>query len=540
MIRINQATQCTIKAAIGSKILSSSATNPSILNNFNVPSNYISLTNNISSCSTGCGYVNLTRKQPYHDGSSGKSSSFGGSGTGTAREGETRKKLTLADLLKKTKANSENRTSGNNYNSNYTNNSHTNSSSNDNSSRSRFGHASRFDQPGFGFGQDSLFSEFASPPPSSSPSIQRGGERRDERVNGQRSRNGKNFRRRPRDEVPNFDFSGGSFQAQDCIKHLVRKVYKELNKEGQITFVDPETNSVESTTLEQLLKEKIDLDLDAEGLMIVNVVEAESKRNGDPIKIPMIKLVDKRTALQKYSDELSEIKSQEIAAVSNKFANILQRKKLSKVQDTKYIKIGWSISDADLKSKKRNEIILTMEKVPSFLIFIDAKDQLRKVDAAATEEGFNAAANAASDNSSPFTKKYRDLNELELVKREKTLAAVLQILEESGIKHVCHHAGSVEGRYILKISVNKQSLSKKTVNATSNGGSGNDALAITMENLDNVEDILEIDLSQITDKKLLKEIRKRQRQEKQRLREEKKKSKKESEHAGEGLLSLEM
>lgn len=271
------------------------------------------------------------------------------------------------------------------------------------------------------------------------------------------------------------------------MNHLVRRVYKELNEEGLVNFMDPSNKgSIETVSLSRLLKDQLsDLDLDQQGLVIVNVEQGDRGR-----KIPLVKLVEKREAISKYTDEVSEIKNRELAGQDLSFARKMARKKVSK-SDVKCVKVSWSISEADLLGAKKREILGAMDKSLNVVICVDSKDALERtsIDNLMKAEG---------------GRKEAGLKDLELVKRQKTLELVKAVLEESNPGHVVTEEGAIVGRMVLKVAVKKAPV--KTA--------GKQKVVIDQGN------IMDIDLSQIEDKRLLKEIRKKQRQEKERLREQ--------------------
>ncbi|GMM38796.1 Aim23 protein [Saccharomycopsis crataegensis] len=308
--------------------------------------------------------------------------------------------------------------------------------------------------------------------------------------------------------IPRFNLPQASFKAIDCIKHLIKKVYIDFeNPRGVINFMDGDSGDITTTNMRDLINSR-EWDLNEVGFAIVSV-SASGKR-----KIPLIKCVDKRTAIQKYSDELADVKAQELAGMSTKFASIAEMKKSQKstASSVKYVKIGWSISESDLTTKKKTEIMNAMNKANTVMIIFDSKDSLDRLNVNNVDINDLQKKKGGSATSA--------IHELELLRREKALGALADMLDGDDIvSHKSSTTGSVKDRMIFTLKVNKQA---EATPKPSEKNTKSDKEDLSLKNLDNVKDVLKLDLTTITDKKLLKEIRKRQRQEKQKLRESKK------------------
>lgn len=365
------------------------------------------------------------------------------------------------------------------------------------------------------------------------------------------------FLRRDAEGVPIFapcDLPQGSFKEVECFKHIIKKIYKEGNRDGLIQFMEIDLNGsdIPKVKFDKLLKEH-EWNLKEYGLQVVSytplITKNQSKNHRKDVaaKIPLVKVVPKRSAMDKYNAELSKIKDSEIAMLNPRMAYILQQKNSSSSASassssassgvgTKLIKISWTISDADLTGKKFSEIVSAAKKAALVVVVVDDKDYINR---AVDPEDLDFTASPVSgidsteqkDNNLTANRKYRrkpkQFNELELLKREKTLNLILQLLEDSGEIN-CNSIlkkGSLKERMLIKLKINKPKENKKKLTEEKSDNSAlpksDDAIDLNDENLD----IMSIDLSTIEDKKLLKEIRKKQRKEKERLREQKKKSK---------------
>lgn len=168
---------------------------------------------------------------------------------------------------------------------------------------------------------------------------------------------------RPKKYIINW--KTGSERAQLAANQIIRKVY-ELNKEGYIRTVNIETNEIQDSNIRHFIKE---LNLDEQGLSIVNI-ERIQNNNNTIIQIPLIKIVDIKTALKKYTNQLAKEKEKELAELGVLKKKIVSSKKSNAI---KHIRITWQISKEDLNNQKANEIISLLKKGHKVNLYIEPR-----------------------------------------------------------------------------------------------------------------------------------------------------------------------
>lgn len=156
-------------------------------------------------------------------------------------------------------------------------------------------------------------------------------------------------------------WSTGTDRAQAAANAIVKEIL-EANRRGEIKVIDHDTNNIQSLSIRDFVK---GLNLDTHGLSIVDVEKANSG-----LQIPLIKVIDVKTALKKYTDHIAKVKEQELSTLG-----VLKKKNSSMKRDnsSKHIKISWEISDDDLKNQKTNEIVSLLQKGHKVNLYIDSK-----------------------------------------------------------------------------------------------------------------------------------------------------------------------
>lgn len=157
----------------------------------------------------------------------------------------------------------------------------------------------------------------------------------------------------------------GSERARLAANRIIKEVY-ELNKDGCIKTVDIQTNQVQDSNIRNFIK---GLDLDEQGLSIVNIEKVQSNNN-TIIQIPLLKKVDVKTALKKYTEQLARKKEKELADLG-----VLKKKSTSSKKDStiKHIRITWQISKDDLCNQKANEITALLKKGHKVNLYIESR-----------------------------------------------------------------------------------------------------------------------------------------------------------------------
>lgn len=263
-------------------------------------------------------------------------------------------------------------------------------------------------------------------------------------------------------------WNSGSERAQEAANSVLAKIFK-MNDRGTIKTVNQDTNRLEETNIREYAK---GIDLDRQGFTVVDIQEQDGSQ------IPLVKLVESRVALKKYSDELAKQKEQEMASLG------ISRKRTGKPAENeksedcvKQIKVSWQISDADLHKQKANEITAQLQKGFKVYLYVDGKDSFGRSNWADKFEDLGEEAGSRNK-----------LSGKDLKRRSLVLEALQEIAKDVSVQPVVE--GSLQTRMIMKLSPKPAASPKQ-------------------------------------DKNVLKEQRKRERQEKLHRRIEKKKQREE-------------
>lgn len=263
-------------------------------------------------------------------------------------------------------------------------------------------------------------------------------------------------------------WNSGSERAQEAANSVLAKIFK-MNDRGTIKTVNQDTNRLEETNIREYAK---GVDLDRQGFTVVDIQEQDGSQ------IPLVKLVESRVALKKYSDELAKQKEQEMASLG------ISRKRTGKPAENeksedcvKQIKVSWQISDADLHKQKANEITAQLHKGFKVYLYVDGKDSFGRSNWADKFEDLGEEAGSRNK-----------LSGKDLKRRSLVLEALQEIAKDVSVQPVVE--GSLQTRMIMKLSPKPAASPKQ-------------------------------------DKNVLKEQRKRERQEKLHRRIEKKKQREE-------------
>ena len=259
----------------------------------------------------------------------------------------------------------------------------------------------------------------------------------------------------------------GTDRAKEAANSVVSEIFKK-NSKGNIKIVDSTTHRIETSNIRYFAK---GIDLDKVGLSIVNIEQID-----DENQIPLVKLVESRVALKRYSDFLAKRKEMEMMklGVMNKSFRTLETDK--KEDNLKQIKISWQIESDDLQRQKAHEIVSLLKKGSKVTLYLDDKNNINSNN---WLEGFEELDRFQKD----------DTNRLPKSVLEKR-AAVLETLKETVSEYANEPVlvGNIAMKMIMK-------LTPKDVKPHDN------------------------------DKRALKELRKKERQEKLQKRIEKKKLK---------------
>lgn len=278
-------------------------------------------------------------------------------------------------------------------------------------------------------------------------------------VNQRSNHNNKKPFRKPRSII--VKWSTGSDRAKDAANTTVSSIFR-MNPEGSIKLINAETNKVQQTNIREFAKT---VNLDEEGLNIVDVDQVNEHSS-----IPLVKLVDVRVALKRYSDDMAKQKQKELIemGVIKKPTKISESDKIE--SSVKKLKISWEIKPDDLCRQKAHEIVSQLKKGFKVFIYIDSKS--------------SSGSKNSLDGFENFIPQEITLSKKEKEQRTFVVDKINEIIEEYSTQPQLE--GTLEDKMIIKL-VPKPSMGEKT------------------------------------DKKTIKEQRKRERQEKLQKRIEKKK-----------------
>lgn len=238
-------------------------------------------------------------------------------------------------------------------------------------------------------------------------------------------------------------WNSGSERAQEAANSVLTKIFK-MNDRGTIKTVNQETNRLEETNIREYAK---GVDLDRQGFTVVDIQEQDGSQ------IPLVKLVESRVALKKYSDELAKQKEQEMASLG------ISRKRTGKPAENeksedcvKQIKVSWQISDADLHKQKANEITAQLQKGFKVYLYVDGKDSFGRSNWADKFEGLGEEAGSRNK-----------LSGKDLKRRSLVLEALQEIAKDVSVQPVVE--GSLQTRMIMKLSPKPAASPKQDKNA---------------------------------------------------------------------------
>lgn len=227
-----------------------------------------------------------------------------------------------------------------------------------------------------------------------------------------------------------INWNSGTERAQDAANKVIREVFK-LNSKGSIKIFDEKTHKLETSNIKYYAK---GLDLDKLGVSIVDIETVT-----EDIRIPLIKIVDCKTALKKYSDDMAKEKEKELLEKG------LLRKKVydtSKSEGTlKHIKLSWKIREDDLLNQKAHEIENLLKKGNKINIYIDDKNYTSKN----WLEDFENSMNPTEEENQKEVR----VPKKELRRRNEILDRIQTLVEELSISPVID--GDITTRIVIHL-----------------------------------------------------------------------------------------
>ncbi|QLQ78567.1 hypothetical protein HG537_0A08140 [Torulaspora globosa] len=225
-------------------------------------------------------------------------------------------------------------------------------------------------------------------------------------------------------------WKSGSDRDKEAANAVISQIFR-MNKAGTIKVVNSTTSKLEGTNIRSFAK---GINLEENGLVIVNFEEID-----ETTKVPLVKLVDRKTALKRFSDEKARQKEQEMISrglVKRKPARSSDGEKAD--DSIKQIKISWQIKDDDLNKQKAHEITSQLKKGYKVYLYIDDKNHIN-------------SKNWATEFDAPVRKNaQRELSAKELNQRNSILQQLEKIVDEFSNQPTIE--GTVETKVLMKLT----------------------------------------------------------------------------------------
>lgn len=223
-------------------------------------------------------------------------------------------------------------------------------------------------------------------------------------------------------------WSTGSDRDKEAANSVLSQIFR-MNRAGNIKIINSETSKPEETNIRTFGK---GINLEENGLVIVNFEEVGT------LKVPLVKLVERKVALKRFSDEKARQKEKELIDMG------VLKKKPAKLGDSdkgedsvKQIKVSWQIKDDDLSKQKSHEIINQLKKGYKVHLYIADKAHINSKNLAADFDNVQK----------PNTKK---LSNKDLQQRSSVYEKLQEIFEEYSAQPVIE--GSVETKMLIKLT----------------------------------------------------------------------------------------
>ncbi|CUM67106.1 uncharacterized protein PRCAT00004795001 [Priceomyces carsonii] len=253
-------------------------------------------------------------------------------------------------------------------------------------------------------------------------------------------------------KLARFQFETGSEQAQNAIKSIITKIHT-YNKNYNVSYVDPDNNKLVTKHLVEIVN---NLDLGHKGLHMVPPNQS--------LLLPLVKVSKVSDMIRLYTDELAEIREQELLEKGSIAAQkaVRQRDRAEKKKSsTKIITLAWNISVGDLKNQKRAEISKRLAKGEKFLLYIGEKRSLYSARKSVDKEGgiIETLKEGKSVVDNGNMRKYEDDElEIEMRRHEMIYQQIQEMLDELQCEYDI--SGDLDSRIIISCSP-KRNLSSK-------------------------------------------------------------------------------
>ncbi|KAF3986501.1 hypothetical protein FT663_01594 [Candidozyma haemuli var. vulneris] len=255
-----------------------------------------------------------------------------------------------------------------------------------------------------------------------------------------------------------FTFETASDQGKLAIKDLIKEVQK-VNPTYEVQFRDDVTKESFRSNLSEIVNQ---LDFAEDGLTV-----SFPRQESGKVSLPIIKKVSIKDMLKKYSDKLAAQKEKELLESGSTAARKAAQHKLQverKKSAIKVVPISWSISDSDLRNQKFLNIQKRVEKQDKFFVYIGDKSSL----SASRKLNEKEQLLGSLTNGDTLRRTAEDSLEIELLKREKLVDKVRQLLVELGCPF--EETGSVDARAAFDCTPRKTAEPKGAKTAVDSSG----------------------------------------------------------------------
>lgn len=223
----------------------------------------------------------------------------------------------------------------------------------------------------------------------------------------------------------------GNERDKEAANFIMSKVMR-MNKSGTIHVINPESNKIEETSIRKFAK---GVNLSESGFSI-----ADFKQINEHAQIPLVKLVDRKTALKRYSDEIAKRKQAELVSMG------LMKKAQVNTNDTeraedlvKQIKISWQIKLDDLTKQKAHEIVSQLKRGFKVYLYLDDRNSINSRNWASSFEQLRSNKLET-----------KGISDKELLQRESVLKKLDQITEDYSVQPV--KDGNIGTRMMIKLA----------------------------------------------------------------------------------------
>lgn len=215
-----------------------------------------------------------------------------------------------------------------------------------------------------------------------------------------------------------FRMSSGTVQAQNAVRHLIRKVHG-CSPHYKVKFVDPQTGKLDQRNLASIVN---NMDFHEQGLYVV-----PAANNSD---LPLVKINKTHEMIKMYSDELAAQREKELLSRGSIAAQkaLRQRDKAEKKKSAaKVLNVSWNIGLGDLAKQKKDEIQRRLAKGDRLTIEVGNRRQAVRFnfdeEHAQDDEENTQSKNVNDDTCSDY--------DFEMRRREMIIEEICKISEES-------------------------------------------------------------------------------------------------------------